>query len=249
MFKIIVVDDEDKIVKMICSFIEESLPEVEIVATANSVVGGIKAINTHKLDLLLLDIEMPYANGFDLLESLPERNFEVIFITAFNQYGIEAIKANALDYILKPIDQDELIGSIKKLVNRTHETHKGNLDLLLSEVRQQKNTKIKIQTKTNIEYIELEEIVCIEADGNYSTILFDDKRTKYISIKLKNLLALLPQNDFYRVHKSYIIHLSKVLSYNTQDHTVHMYDGKKVPIARNKRNEFLEEMDKFLMNS
>jgi two-component system LytT family response regulator len=247
MFKIVVIDDEDKIVKLTCSFIEETLPEVEIVGTANSAIEGIQIINSKKPDLILLDIEMPYANGFELLKSIPERNFDVIFVTAYNQYGIEAVKANALDYILKPIDKDELISAIKKSIANKTKGNNDKLDNLLNQTHSVKSSKIKIQTKTDIEYIDADEIIFIEADGNYSKVTFVDKTTKYVSLQIKHLNAQLDSLDFYRVHKSFIVNLERVLRYNTQENIIEMIDGSKIPIARNKRQKFLGKMDEYLL--
>lgn len=248
MFKVVVVDDEVKIVKTICNFIKFNLSDIEIVGTANSAIEGIKVISKTKPDLVLLDIEMPHANGFDLLESLPEREFEVIFITAYNQYAINAIKVNALDYILKPIDEDELIESIKKFQNnRTKPSKIEQLNKLLEQVNRVDSKRVKILSCSGVEYIDINTIVKLESTKAQVSIFLTNKTVIESSMRMKELEELLSKDLFFRTHKSYLINLEKVLRYNPSDNSIIMVDGSIVTLSRNKRTDFLDKMELLLM--
>ncbi len=248
MFKVVVVDDEVKIVKTICNFIKFNLSDIEIVGTANSAIDGIKVISKTKPDLVLLDIEMPHANGFDLLESLPEREFEVIFITAYNQYAINAIKVNALDYILKPIDEDELVASIKKFQNnRTKPSKIEQLNKLLKQVNRSGSKRVKVLSSTGVEYIDIDTIVKLESMNAHLSIFLTNKTVVESSMRMKELEELLPKELFFRTHKSYLINLEKVLRYNPSDNSIIMMDDSIVALSRNKRTDFLDKMELLLM--
>lgn len=248
MHRIVVVDDEEKIVKTICSFINDNLENVEIVGTANSAQDGIQVINTQKPDLLLLDIEMPFANGFDMLELIPDRDFDVIFVTAYNQYAINAIKVNALDYILKPIDVDELVNAIQKSKQKKNANSQMiQVNNLLNDIYKKDVHKIKILTKTGIEFISIGRIIKVEADGNYSNIFLEGTDSILSSLKIKQIEEVLPKAIFFRSHKSFIVNLEKVLKYNTANNSIIMLDDTEVVLSRSKRKDFLDKMEQFLL--
>ncbi len=245
--KVVIIDDEIKIVKTIQNYLSENLPKIKIVGSANSVVDGIKIIDSENPDLVLLDIEMPNANGFDLLENYPNRDFDVIFITAYNQYAIEAFRVNAIDYLLKPFDEDELINSINKIKNSKNKS--GNIQKindLINQINDNKSKRIKIITKTGIEYIDLDTIIKIEADGNYAKILLENSKVIYATKKIKDIEKLLPGDEFFRSHKSHLVNLKKVVRFNISDNTITMSDNSVAALSRNKRDSFLENMERFI---
>lgn len=246
MYKILVVDDESKIAQMIASLIEENFSNVEVVGTAHNVIDAIKMIHHKKPNLVLLDIEMPHANGFDLLESIPDRTFQVIFITAYNQYAINAIKENALDYLLKPIDIDDLVKSIERAMNFKVHTNSRSIENLVAHFNTNKERKIKINTKNTIEYLTLSSILKVEADGNYSKLFLKDGSILLATLKIGEIELLINSPCFYRSHKSFIINLSEVSKYDALDNLIEMSDHTKVGLSRSKRTEFLEKMDQWL---
>jgi len=245
MFCIVVIDDEAKVVKTICNFINENLLNVKIVGTANNILDGAKIIRKENPDLVLLDIEMPHGNGFDLLEKFPMRNFDVIFITAYNQYAIKAFRVNAVDYILKPIDETDLIRSIKEIIEKQN-TYKGDdtINHLLESIKNDRVKKLLIHTKSGVEYIDVDSIIKVSADGNYSNIYLKGNRHICSSKKIKNIDAVLPSNMFFRTHKSYIVNIEKVVRYSNSNQTVIMNDNSEVSLARNKKEAFLDVMEK-----
>lgn len=248
MHKIVVVDDEDKIVKTICKFINENIENVNIVGTANSANEAIEIIKNKKPDLVLLDIEMPFATGFDLLERLPDKDFDVIFITAYNQYAIKAIKMNALDYILKPIDVDELVNAIQKSKQKKNaDSQISQVNNLLNDIYKKDVQKIKINTKVGVEYVDIDRIIKVEAEGNYSNIFLGSTEPIFSTMKIKHIEALLSKDTFFRSHKSFIINLEKVLKYNSANNSIIMNDDTEVVLSRSKRKDFLEKMEQFLV--
>ena len=243
MTKIAIIDDEKKIIKTIINFLSENMPEIEIVGSANSVDEGINLINLKKPDLILLDIEMPNANGFELLKEFPNRKFNVIFITAYDEYAVEAFKVNAIDYLLKPFDEDELINSIKRIKSKDDNSYNTDrINTLLNQMAKQNSKKIRINTKNGIEFIEINNIVKIDADGNYCNIIIENKAPIYATKKIKELDQLLSNNKFFRSHKSTIINLEKVIKYDASDNYILMSDDSQASLSRYKRDSFLNKM-------
>jgi two-component system LytT family response regulator len=186
--KTIVIDDEPNAVEFICSVIKEYCPQLELTGKAGDVTGGVQKINETKPDLVFLDVEMPNGTGFDLLTHFPEKDFEVIFITAFNHYAIQAIKFSAVDYILKPVNISEFIEAVNKVVQkRTNATYSGNdnLKVLLENLKSPSPSRLAIPTADGMEYLNPREIIRIEAERSYSWFFINGGRKILVS---KNLL-------------------------------------------------------------
>jgi len=241
----VLIDDEDDAINSLKTIIEDFCSQdVEIVGTANSALFGIKEINEKKPDVVFLDIEMPGGSGFDMLESFENIDFDVVFITAYNNYAIKAFKFNAIDYIMKPVDIDEFEAVIKKIKNQKEKNQeKVDYSKLLKELQSKnKSKRIKISTGSNIEFIEIDKLIRIEADGSYSTISIENTNDLFVSKKMGEIEKLLPAEGFFRPHKSHIVNLKHVLKYNSSENSIIMSNKTTVPLAKKRKDDFFELM-------
>jgi len=247
MIKTLIVDDEPDAVSFISSIIEEYCPKLEIAGTANSVKEAVKIIVDKQPELVFLDVEMPHGSGFDLLLQFPEKTFDVIFITAFNHYAIQAIKFSAVDYILKPININEFIQAVTKVFEkRTQAFDRGaKYDALLENIRTTPPTRLAIPTSDGLEFLNTRDIIRIEADRSYCWFYLTDKRKILVSRNLKEFQELLTSRNFFRPHNSHLINLEHVKKYvRHEGNSAIMADGSQIPISRNNRDLFLAMMAK-----
>lgn len=247
--KTLIVDDEQDAVNFINSLIGEYCPALEVVAMANNVTQGISAINDKKPDLVFLDVEMPNGNGFDLLAQFPEKHFDVIFITAFNHYAIKAIKFSAVDYILKPININEFIEAVNRVVKKRSESHSQgneNLKILMENLRTSPPSRMAIPTADGMEYLNPRDIIRIEADRSYSWFYLTGGRKILVSKHLKEFQELLSDRYFFRSHNSHLINLKYVKKYiRKEGGYIEMTDSAMIPVSRNRKDLFLMHMAKF----
>lgn len=252
MIRVVIIDDEQDAINSIELIINEYCTNAEVVGTASSASEGRTVILNQQPDLVFLDIEMPRGNGFDLLEMLPERNFETIFITAYNNFAIKAFKYSAIDYILKPIDIEEFIEAIDKAEKRIRSASNINkginkYDLLLENIRTQKPSKIMVPTSEGQIYIEVNEICRIEAEGSYSMLYLRNDNRMLISKNLKEFENMLSDINFFRPHNSHLINLEHVKKYVIKDGGyIEMIDEAIVPISRRRREAFIDKMQEFI---
>ena len=247
MLKVIIVDDEPDAVKFIQGIIEEYCPDLKVTGTANSAREGVTLINQVRPDLVFLDVQMPHGSGFDLLASFPEKSFDVIFITAFNHYAIQAIKFSAVDYILKPVNISEFIEAVKKVGHKRTSQEYHNLDFtsLLENIKTPLPSKLAIPTTDGIEYLNTSEIIRVEADRSYSWFHHKEKRKYLVSRNLKEYQELLQDLSFFRPHNSHLINMIFVKKFiRHEGGYIEMTDGSNVPISRGKRDHFLLQMAK-----
>jgi two-component system LytT family response regulator len=243
--KTLIVDDEDDAVNFIRSIIREYCPKLEVIGTANNVKEGVRIIADCQPDLVFLDVEMPHGSGFDLLAQFPEKQFEVIFITAFNQYAIKAIKFSAVDYILKPINISEFIEAVEKVTEKRPgaPAFEKNYGELLENLRSAIPMKLAIPTAEGMEYLNTREIIRIEADRSYCWFHLTEKRKRLVSKNLKEYQDLLSDRNFFRPHNSHLVNLEFVKKYVRQEGGyIEMTDGAQIPVSRVKRELFLQEM-------
>lgn len=247
--KTAIIDDEHDAVAFISSIIREYCPDLEVVGTAYNVTTGAELINEKKPDLVFLDVEMPNGTGFDLLARFPEKNFDVVFITAFNHYAIKAIKFSAVDYILKPININEFIGAVDRVVEKRTDrvsTGNDNLKILLENLRTSIPSRLAIPTSEGTEYLNPKEIIRIEADRSYSWFFMNGNRKILVSKHLKEFQELLSDRFFFRPHNSHLVNLKFVKKYIRRDGgSIEMHDGSMIPVARNRKDLFLIQMSKF----
>jgi two-component system LytT family response regulator len=245
----IVVDDEQNAVDFIISIIGEYCDDLEVVGKAHNVAEGVKVIDREKPDLVLLDVEMPNGTGFDLLSYYPEKNFDVVFITAFNHYAIKAIKFSAVDYILKPININEFTEAITRVVHkRSASTTRDNekFRILMENLKTPTPSRLAIATSDGMEYLNPREIIRIEADRSYSWFYLAGERKILVSKNLKEFQDLLGDRYFFRCHNSYLINLKYVKKYVKKDGGyIEMADGSQIPISRNRKDIFLVHMSRF----
>jgi two-component system LytT family response regulator len=255
MIKVVIIDDEQDAINSIELIINEYCFNAEVIGTASSATEGRSVILKQKPDLVFLDIEMPRGNGFDLLEMLPERNFEIIFITAYNNFAIKAFKYSAIDYILKPIDIDEFIEAVDKAEKRINllknipSKSPDKYGVLLENIKTSKPTKIMVSTSEGQIYIDITKIIRIEAEGSYSSIFIKDAKKILVSKNLKEFENMLIDNNFYRPHNSHLINLEHVKKYVLKDGGyIEMTDETIVPISRRRKEAFIEKMQSFISN-
>jgi len=247
MLNVVIVDDEPDAVKFIEGIINEYCPNLTVTGTANSARDGISVITQTRPDLVFLDVQMPHGNGFDLLSSFQEKTFDVIFITAYNHYAIQAIKFSAVDYILKPVNISEFIEAVNKVEQKRSSIEYRNLNYsnLLENLRTPRPSKLAIPTNDGIEYLNTSEIIRIEADRSYSWFYLTDKRKYLVSRNLKEYQELLQDLDFFRPHNSHLINMIYVKKFiRHEGGYIEMTDGSNVPISRGKRDLFLLQMAK-----
>lgn len=241
MLNALIVDDEILGAKTLESLLKMHCTNVNIMGIACSADEAEKSINGTLPDVVFLDIEMPFANGFDLLQRFKQHSFDVIFTTAYNEYAVKAIKNNALDYLLKPIVPDELIAAVKKCEGKKDGTPDGykNLEKIISTLSQ-KIHKVPVPSPDGIVYLDTDNIVYLQGDINYTHIYLIQGNKITSSKTLKDFEQMLPAKQFFRVHKANIINLSYVSKYLKGDGgEVIMIEGSSLEVSRHKKAELL----------
>ncbi len=242
MIKAIILDDEKHSVATLAWKIEKFCPDVEVVKQFTDPVEALEYLQKNPPDLLFLDIEMPRLNGFEVLEELGDQvSFDVIFTTAYDEFGIRAVKASALDYLLKPVQNQELKTAIEK-----YKTKSGNgkqMETIFSSEQESKSNKIALATKERIEFVRPEEIILCSSDSNYTMIYLTNNRKKIISKTLKDVEEMLKAHNFFRAHHSHLVNLNHIKEYVRADGGYLMLsNGKTLPVARNRKDDLLKKI-------
>jgi len=246
MIKAIIIDDEVHCLDTLNILISDYCPDVQIAEQCISAKKAIAAIETHKPDLIFLDIEMPVMNGFELLEHYSEIPFSVIFTTSYNQYAIRAIRFSALDYLLKPIDPKELVAAVHKIQIQKHLPTSVQFRMLKDQIQQKENaiTKIAMPTSEGFELITASEVIRFEADNNY-TFMYLKNKNKIIACRtLKDIEEQLQDfPSFVRVHNSYLVNLNEVSKYiRGEGGYLVMSDGTTVSVSRSRKDLLLKKL-------
>lgn len=236
----IIIDDEPDSVQLMRINLERHFPQLEIVATFTSSQKALQEIGSLQPDLLFLDIEMPVVNGFDLLEKLIPADFAVVFVTAYNDFAIKAFRFNALDYLVKPVTIEDLREVVVKAEKRQH-IGADQVQVLQQQFRKGSITKIAIPSQTGVTFIDLKDIVFVEAKSNYSDLVLVDKRRILISKTLKDIQSVLEQQQFLRIHRQYIINLNEVKHFNRNDSLLTMTTGDVLPVSRLQKDKLIEQ--------
>ena len=248
MIRSVIIDDEHYGREAIRAAVAKYCPEVEILQVCEEPLEGIKAIKHHKPDLIFLDVEMPGMSGFDLLQELSPVSFEVIFVTSYDQYAIKAIKFSALDYLLKPVDVDDLMHAVQKAkehMQAGNSAHRFQSVLNNIHYRAGKIEKLAVPSLEGIDFFKTDEIIYCKADGNYTTLYLTEKREQLISKNLKDFENLLFDSGFCRVHHSSLINMKHIQKYiKGEGGYVILTDDHHVDISRRKKEEFLSLLDK-----
>jgi two-component system, LytTR family, response regulator len=248
MIKTLIIEDEQKSLDMLAGIIQKNCPDLDVVGLARNVKEGVEMVEALKPDLVFLDISMPDGSGFDLLEKVAGHKFELIFATASDQYAIRAIKYSACDYLLKPIDIEELKVAVEKVVSKKKAIpNMENLQFLIQHLKRADENfqKITLPTGNAYEIVNIKDIVRCEADGSYTTFYLIDKRKLMISAGLKHYEELLPEGEFIRVHHHHLINMNHVVRFLKEDggYAI-MSDGSKIEISRRKKEAFMEKLNK-----
>ena len=244
--KTIIIDDEEDARQML-QLLLKKYSSIEIIGEAASVQEGITLIKESNPVLVFLDIELTDGTGFDLLNHFPEADFQIVFVTAYDEFAIKAFKYNAIDYLLKPIDPLELEKVIQKIQNGIQPNWAKQIDALLSTVKEKKVEKILLGTSEGMHVIKLSEIIHIEAEGSYCNIFLINNDRLIVSKNMKELESLLDSKIFFRAHQSYIVNLNfvkKVLK--DEGGLILLQDDSKVPISRRRKEDFLKELTSFI---
>ncbi|MEL6561420.1 MAG: LytTR family DNA-binding domain-containing protein [Bacteroidota bacterium] len=234
--KAVIIDDEYHNREQLTRLLDEHCESIEVAGMAAAIEDGLLLVKSIKPDVVFLDIEMPGGSGFDLLRKIDQVDFKVIFVTAYNSYALKAIKFSALDYILKPIDPEELIEAVDKLDQLRYQSE--SLDLLRENLKDQGSGKIALHTQDEIHFVEIGDIVRLEASANYTRLFLSDQSTLLLSKNLGFYEKLLQDSSFFRSHQSHLINLNYVAKYVKKDGGyLLMSDDQIVPVSRLKKEE------------
>ncbi len=241
----IIVDDELDSITTLKWELEAFENIIEVIASFQDPIEAVDTIKKECPKVLFLDIQMPKMSGFELLEKVQGYFNHVIFITAYNKYGIEAIKVSAIDYILKPIEPDVLKKCIDKLNNvLSKDSMQEQLELLLQQLNDKnKIDKIALSTVAGLEFVKPSEIIYCKSDGNYTFVFLKNNKKILVSKTLKEVESSLTQRSFFRIHHSYLVNLNFLEKYyRGKSAYVVIEGGEQIPVSRNKKNEFLDNL-------
>lgn len=252
MFNVIIVDDEEFARSSLYFLLQENCENVHICGIAKSVDEARELLSQHEVDLIFLDIAMPGKNGFELIPDAKLNHAQVVFTTAYDQYALKAIKANALDYLLKPIDIDELKETVEKasryirLSDLESERNERLKNLAINLADRTEIRKLSLPNGQGYTLIDLNEIIRIEADSNYSIFHLDKREKITVSKVLKDYEEILPENQFIRIHKSSIVNLDYLKEYNSRNGLeVLLTNGEKIAVSRRRASIFAEKVKQY----
>ncbi len=244
MLRAILIDDEPNSLSALQQKLIGNCPQVDIIGVFTKPGECIDAIDKLKPDIVFLDIEMPGINGFKLLQEVSYKNFEPVFVTAYDHYAIKAIRFSALDYLVKPVDIDELKWSVERAeLKKNNSSTNARLDLLLDHISNPKKDfkRIVIPSQDSLRFIRIDEIVYLEANMNYTHIFMSGNEKYVVSRTIKEYEDLLPESTFIRIHNSYIINKDYLEKYERGDGgQVIMSNGVRLDVSKRKKADFLK---------
>jgi two-component system LytT family response regulator len=242
MLKAVMIDDDESNLSSLTEKLNKHCPQVEIIARCSNAVEGIQAIDSLRPDIVFLDIEMPVMNGFVMLQQLSYKDFELIFVTAYDHYAIKAIRFSALDYLVKPVEVEELKNAVAKVETNHFRKDKGlQLELLLEYLDKKRPRRITIPTSDGLQFIDLDNIVYLEASNNYTNVYLQQQQKYLVTRTLKDFEQILPAETFLRIHHSTIINRDYIEKYiRGEGGQVMMRNGTVLDVSKRKKMEFLE---------
>jgi len=241
----VIVDDEQSSIVTLKWLLEDFKEQIAVVGTFQDPREAISFIKTHKPNLLFLDIQMPNLTGFDLLQKVDGYFDQAVFITAYDDFAIKAFEVSAIDYLLKPIDSDLLKKCIDKVTHfLAHDVFKEQLEILMKKLNQNKVIdKIALPTMEGLMFVKPSQIVYCKSDSNYTHVIMLDKKKMLISKTLKEMEQIIQNDNFFRVHHSYLINLNYLSKYyKGKNAYVVMETKQQIPVSRNKKNDFLDNL-------
>ena len=243
MIKAVIIDDEAESRNVVSNILNNFCTGINMLGEADNVASGVKLIRQTNPDLVFLDIQMPDGTGFALLEQISEINFHVVFVTAYEQYAIKAIKFSALDYLLKPIDPGQLIEAVEKVKKMLPEKDQSTARIFNLLKNKKDISKIALPTLNGFRFVRINDIIRCESDNNYTIIYLHTAEKVVVTHTLKEYESLLKSESFVRVHQSHLINLNYVDQYIKGDGgTVIMSDGSEIEVSRRKKDLFLKSM-------
>ena len=245
MIKAIIVDDEPNCCKTLSLLLDRYCKEVQVTGIFHNGLDALQAINASTPDLVFLDVEMPKMNGFEMLEKLAAINFHLIFTTSYDQYALKAFRFSAIDYLLKPVDREELQNAVQKILKRPEMPAAEQLQILFQKLHHPPAavTKIALPTMEGLQMIPVQSIISCEANDNYTTLVLKGNKKLVVSCTLKVIEEMLEEHSFVRVHRSFLVNLDEVEKYVKADGGyVVMSDGSNIFISRNKKEELLQKL-------
>jgi two-component system LytT family response regulator len=243
MIKAILIDDEQHCRETLSIQLERYCPEVQLLAACGSAAQGLQAIANHHPEVVFLDVEMPHMNGFEMLQQLDKITFEVIFTTGYDSYAIKAIRFSALDYLLKPVDKDELKKAVAKISAKKAHSMTQQFDILLEKLENKQTTlqKIALPTQDGFELLPVHNIISCESDSNYTNVYLKNGRKILVSRTLKEIEELLEGHCFLRVHHSHVVNLEEVARYiRGEGGYVIMSDNSTINVSRSRKEALLK---------
>jgi len=240
-----IVDDEPYSCEALVTLLERHCPDVKVLDICYSAASALKSLNEQKPQILFLDIEMPHMNGFELLKKLPAIDFELIFTTSYDQYAIKAIRFSALDYLLKPIDWEELKKAVQKAIDSMKHPLPQQIEILLQKLNHPTIAvnKIAIPTMEGLQMVSVESIINCESDRNYTVLFLKNKQKLIASRSLKEIEEMLEDYSFARVHHSHLVNLNEVEKYiKGEGGYLLMSDGRAVDVSRSRKEILLKKL-------
>jgi two-component system LytT family response regulator len=245
MIRALIIDDEQNCIDSLAFDLGKNFPQLEIVETCTSPKQGLMAIRKQKPDLVFLDVQMPWMNGFEMLEMLDEINFVIIFTTAYDQFAAKAFRLSAIDYLLKPVDVNDLKDAVKKATEKiTQKSGSANIDNLLHNINNpEAKQRVAFAGREGYEFIEIASIVYAQAEGAYTHVFLNNKRKLVISKTLSDIGEMLPPERFHRIHHSTLVNLQHVTHFfKTDGGYVVLDSGEKLVVSKSKKEDLMNRL-------
>jgi len=245
MLKALLVDDEVAAIRSLELLLSQFCKEVEVIGTANSGDDALTIVLKNKPDIIFLDIEMPRGSGFDFIEKCTDRDFEVIFITAYDNYALKAFKYSAIDYILKPIDIDELVKAVEKVarLRRANINSKNKYYALFENLKTIIPTKMVVKADNNFEYIDLPDVLYFESLNGRIVVNFLNSKITYIDDNIDDIENKLCEKHFFRIHKNFLVNMDQIKRITKGNiHVIELNNGKELPINQDIKDSLIQQI-------
>ncbi len=245
MIQALIIDDEQNCIESLAFDLQKYCPDVEVMETCISPKQGLLSIKKYKPDLVFLDVQMPWMNGFEMLEMLDQINFAIIFTTAYDQFAAKAFRLSAIDYLLKPVDANDLKEAVRKASEKIQQkTGSAHIDNLLHNIKKPEGSqRIAFPGREGFEFIEADRIVYALAEGSYTHVYLNDKRKIIISKTLSDIEEMLPVESFQRIHNSTLVNLSHVTHlFKTDGGYLVLDNGEKLAVSKSKKESLMERL-------